>query len=363
MAGRFSLKKLSDIDLDDAFFDSLKSDYSEFENWFHKLADSGSTALVFEDELGMGAFVALKDNEEEEIPLQTGTLPAKKRIKVRTFRIAERYRRLRIGEGAIGLFLWKWMQSDAEEIYVTVFPKQTALISQLERFGFTLAGVNMKGENVYIKSRYNIDFSDPCKSFPFIRDGFNYAGYIIIDDTYHDNMFAYSELANNASLQTKISSSVSNGLSKIYVGKAPSPNHYIGEPVLVYRRYTQGNGRRYRSCVTSYCIVTDVIQAKANGRYLMSFDELKRRVGNKSVFNEYELQRQYNEFKSVIVVEMLYVGYFGSGNNVNMDWLDRNSYWAGQSQYPTEVRLTPDQFKTILAEGNVDVSNVIIHQS
>jgi hypothetical protein len=45
---------------------------------------------------------------------------------------------------------------------------------------------------------------------------------------------------------------------------------------------------------------------------------------------------------------MLYVGYFGSGNNVNMDWLDRNGFWAVQNQYPTEVRLTPDQFKAIL---------------
>ena len=365
MAGNFSLKKISDIDLDDAFFDSLKNDYHNFEGWFRKLADSDSTALVFEDELGIGAFVALKDNEKEEIPMQTGTLPAKKRIKVRTFRIAERYRRLRIGEGAIGLFLWKWMQSDAEEIYVTVFAKQITLISQLKRFGFTLAGVNTNGENIYIKSRQTIDFNDPCKSFPFIRDDFDYAGYIIIDDNYHDNMFAHSELANNTSLQTKISTNVSNGLSKIYVGQAPRPNHYIGEPILVYRRYTQGNGKRYRSCVTSYCIVTKVRQAKVNGQYLMSFDELKRRIGNKSVFNEHELQRQYNEFKSVTVVEMLYVGYFGAGNNVNMNWLDQNGYWAIKDQYPTEVKLTPDQFKTktILAKGNVDVSNVIIHQS
>ena len=95
----------------------------------------------------------------------------------------------------------------------------------------------------------------------------------------------------------------------------------------------------------------------------MSFDELKAHIGNKSVFNEHELYRQYTNFRNVIVVEMLYVGYFGSGNNVNMDWLDRNGYWAVQNQYPTEVRLTPDQFKAILAEGNVNVSNVVIHQS
>ena len=58
---------------------------------------------------------------------------------------------------------------------------------------------------------------------------------------------------------------------------------------------------------------------------------------------------------------MLYYGYFGSGNNVNMDWLDKNGYWASQGQYPTEVKLSPDQFKSILAEGNINVSDVVIN--
>lgn len=110
MAGRFSLKKFSEIDLDDAFFDSLKVSYPGFAAWFNRTAEAGATALVFEDEIGMGAFVALKD-EEEEIQLQDKVLPSKQRIKIRTFRIAERYRRLRIGEGAIGLLLWKWLHT------------------------------------------------------------------------------------------------------------------------------------------------------------------------------------------------------------------------------------------------------------
>lgn len=366
MAGRFILKKFADINLEDTFFDTLKRDYPGTENstgfvdWFKKKSVSGSTALVFEDEIGVGAFVVLKD-EEESIELQGCTLPIKKRLKISTFRIAERYRRQRIGEGAIGLLLWKWQQVEAEEVYVTVFDKHATLISQFERFGFEKKGVNLNGENVLIKSRRHIDFSDPYKSFPFVKDGFDYAGYIIIDDNYHDTMFAYSELANTATLQTKVGGSVSNGLSKIYVGKAPKLNHKIGEPVFVYRRYTQGSGKRYRSCVTSFCVVTDVIQAKKNNRYLMTFDELKSWIGNKSVFNENELKRQYMAFKNLTIVELLYYGYFGAGNNVNMNWLEENGFWAVEGQYPTEVRLTPTQFKRVLAEGNINVSNVVIN--
>lgn len=366
MAGRFSLKKFEDINLDDEFFDSLKVDYpgtvnsTGFVAWFNKKAKDGATALVFEDGKGVGAFVVLK-LEDEEIKLQNVVLSKKKRLKISTFRIAERYRRQRIGEGAIGLILWKWQQLDCTEVYVTVFDKHTTLISQFEKFGFQKCGINLNGENVLIKSRERIDFSDPYRAFPFIKDNFDYAGYIIIDDKYHDTMFAYSELANTNSLHTEIGSSVSNGLCKIYVGQAPKQNHKIGEPVLVYRRYTQGSGKRYRSCITSYCVVTDVIQAKVNNRYLMTFDELKQRIGNKSVFNENELFGQYQNYKNVSIVELLYYGYFGAGNNVNMDWLDNNGYWASQGQYPTQVHLTANQFKNILMEGNVNVSNVIVN--
>lgn len=59
MAGKFELQKFSTIDINDPFFDSLKSDYPAdknnigFLNWFKKKSDSGSTALVFNDEQGL----------------------------------------------------------------------------------------------------------------------------------------------------------------------------------------------------------------------------------------------------------------------------------------------------------------------
>ncbi len=366
MAGRFSLKKFADIDLGDAFFDSLKSDYpgsessTAFSEWFKKKSDKGATALVFEDEVGIGAFVALK-NEEEEVYLEKAIVPLKKRIKISTIKISERYRHYRIGEGAVGLVLWKWQNSDAEEIYVTAFSKQTALISLLEKFGFREWGLNRNGERVFYRSKKQIDFSNSYKAFPFIKSGFDHAGYVIINDDYHDTMFANSELANVATFQNEISSSVSNGLSKIYIGSSPVVNHEIGQPVFIYRRYTQGNGQpRFCSCVTSYCIITDAFQAKARGRYLMTFDGLKARIGNKSVFDENELYRQYCSNWSVTIEELLYYGYFGAGNNVNMDWLDNNGFWATKNQYPATVHLSESQFSQILRKGNVNVSNVII---
>lgn len=271
MAGKFSLRKFSEINLNDPFFDSLKSDYpgnassTGFSVWFAKKAQEGRTALVFNDEQGLGAFICIK-NENEPIELKSGILAACNRIKISTMKIAERFRGQRLGEGAIGLVLWKWQKSGTDEIYVTAFDKQDLLISQLEKFGFNKVGFNLNGEGVYIKNRHNIDYSDPYKSFPFINPNFESSGYLIINDTYHDTMFPYSELRNNT-LQNAVAMNVSNGLSKIYVGAQYSkPPYGVGDPVLIYRKYTAGQGKRYRSCITSFCVVKKSYKQKKTGR-------------------------------------------------------------------------------------------------
>lgn len=361
--GKFSLRKFSEINLDDPFFATLKSDYPgsasspSFCVWFKNKAQEGRTALVFSDDQGLGAFICIK-NENEPIELKGGTLAACNRVKISTMKIAERFRGQRLGEGAIGLVLWKWQKSRTDEIYVTAFDKQDLLISQLEKFGFHKAGYNLNGEGVYIKSRHNIDYSDPYKSFPFINPNFHSSGYLIINDTYHDTMFPYSELKNNT-LQNAVAMNVSNGLSKVYVGAQYSQLPYgIGDPILIYRRYTAGSGKQYRSCITSFCVVTKIIQAKKSGQKLMSFDELLTKIGNKSVFNKDELKNRYNNDWNVLVMEMLYYGYFGEGNNVNMAWLKQSGYWG--DGYPTSFSLGQAAFKSILKKGNIDVSNVII---
>ena len=102
MAGRFERKPFSEINLNDPFFDELKRDYAEFEsNWFPKCAREGREALVFSDEQGLGAFIALKE-ENEPLVLVEKTIPAKLRLKISTLRLAERFRGQRLGEGPAG---------------------------------------------------------------------------------------------------------------------------------------------------------------------------------------------------------------------------------------------------------------------
>jgi hypothetical protein len=204
--------------------------------WFAKKSADDSKALVFNDDDGIGAFISLKD-EDEELVLEHDTLPAIPRLKISTLRLAPKYRGQRLGEGALGLVLWQWRRKRSQEIYVTVFEKHGTLVGLFERFGFRNVGKNPNGELIYLRSRDAVDYSDPYKAFPFINPDFQKAGYLLVEDYYHDTLFPYSELKGE--LQTQVGLSVANGISKIYVGKQFTKPHYqIGEPVLIYASTT-----------------------------------------------------------------------------------------------------------------------------
>jgi len=364
MAGKFVRKSFADINLDDPFFDSLKADYpgtatsKAFPIWFAQKAAEGKKALVFEDDQGVGAFVNLKHGEAEEIKLDDGrVLPSNSRLKITTIKIDERFRHQRIGEGALGLTLWNWRDSGSNEIYVTVFEKHDTLIFLLEKYGFEHVGNNLNGERVYIKDRRKLDFSDPCKAFPFIDGQMDCAGCLAIDMVYHDTMFASSDLANT--LQERVDISVANGLKKVYLGQPYSLGFRVGDPVLIYRKYTGQDGKPgFKSVITTYCVATRIEVIKNNGIANYTYEEFRRMVGNKSVYDELELKNQYDTQSRLTLIELLYCGYFGAGNNVNWAWLKNNDCWPGT--HPMNFRYTRDQFEKILREGNVDVSNVII---
>ncbi len=354
MAGKFEWHKFSEVNLGDPFFDSLKADYVEFPEWFKKKSDAGEYTLVFHDEQGVGAFVYLK-RENEVIELMDKTLPAIPRVKIGTLRLAERFRGMRLGEGAIGVSLWKWKDDKAEEIYVTVFEKHTELINLFERFGFKCVGMNSRGECIYLKSRKKIDYSDPYKAFPFINPGFSKAGLIPIFERFHDRLFPYSELKiKRREIEEE---TAGNGITKVYIGTPYTAMHYeVGEPVGIYRIYEGDTGKTYKSAVTSYCTITKMDVIKNNGRATMSLSDFIKNAGNKTAFSPEELTSIYNQ-NNVVMLELVYNGFFGKGHNVIHKNLKEQGLFDA---HPYNLDYTKDQFIKLLGMGDVDVQNVII---
>lgn len=80
------IKKFSDIDVTDHFFDSLRERYPEFNKWYEKKVASDETAYCYYIDGELKDFLYLKI-EEEELSDITPVLPAKKRLKVGTFKV------------------------------------------------------------------------------------------------------------------------------------------------------------------------------------------------------------------------------------------------------------------------------------
>lgn len=360
MSGKFSWKKFKEIDLSDSFFDTLKDDYPEFPVWFSRKQCEDKSALVYCDDLGVGAFLYLKkenvDGDISPIVVNGKELPQIPRLKIGTLRLAERIRKQRLGEGALGVSLWHWKNTEFDEIYVTAFEKHLELINLFERFGFICVGKNERGENVYIKNRKELSFEDPYKSFPFVSKSFDFGGLIPINDEYHDKLFPYSELIGGT--KNIFSVTAGNGITKVFIATPYDALHYkVGMPVFIYRIHTGLGPKKYKSVVTSFCTISKVDIVKEKGIQVSSCEDFIKQAGNKTIYTSNELQEIYATKKTVVIIELVYNGYFGKGHNVNFNELKENGLFE---DYPYNVVYTEKEFEKILEMGDINVQNTIV---
>ena len=147
-------------------------------------------------------------------------------------------------------------------------------------------------------------------------------------------------------------------MTKVFIATPASRLEYIpGEPVLIYRKHTGESQRTYKSVITSFCSIIKQTYIKQVGEEIFNYNEFIKIIGNKSVYNEIELKNIYNK-SNVVVLELLYNGYFGKGNNINHKTLQQNGWFEG---YPYNIRLSIEQFKRILEMGGKNVQDIIIN--
>lgn len=91
MAGKFNWQSFSSVNLSDDFFDSLKADYPEFVDWFSKKQREDKSALVYNDERGIGAFLYLKreniGDDHSSLVVDNVEMPNIPRLKNRYFTV------------------------------------------------------------------------------------------------------------------------------------------------------------------------------------------------------------------------------------------------------------------------------------
>lgn len=338
------LKKIKDIDINDIFFDSLKSSYIGFEDWFKKKSEKGETAFIFEDE-GIQGFLYLKEECEADNTI-TPSFEAKRRLKVGTFKINAHGTKL--GERFIKIIIDKMFKENYEEAYVTIFEVHKSLIMLLEKYGFEYYGKKTSDsgvENVYIKNRSQRS-GDINKDYPIIDLKDNNKYLLSIYPKYHTRMFPDSKLTTEKKHIIE-DISVTNSIEKIYLSAAYGLEKCkSGDVIVIYRTAEDGKKAIFSSVATSICIIKEV----KNVNSFRSFNEFRDYCIKYSVFDEGELRYFWRTKKYPHLIKFLYNIAFEKRPTreklINEVGIDGSIRW-------TLVELDDNQFKKIIELGQV----------
>ena len=343
------IKRFADINLRDDFFDSLRASYPEFNAWFAKKAAAGEQAYVFFGEDGkVNDFLYLKPENEELADVEP-VLPAKRRLKVGTFKLLSRGTRR--GERFMKKIMDQAIAQDVDEIYVTIFPADELqyLIRSFETFGFVHVADKPHQDGgrewVLVKNMRTV-LGDVVKDYPFVKtDGVN-KRLLSIHPNYHTKLFPDSIL-NNESYDLVTDITPTNGIYKIYIcWMKDAATLKRGDNVVIYRMGDGLGPAYYRAVATSICTVTEV-------RRYMDFDSIDAflKYTQYSVFSELERRKWYQYKSNFIVIKMLYNVAFAR-RVIRKELLEQvgissDAYWGF-------CPLTDAQYNRIIELGGAD---------
>ena len=142
--------KAQNLDLQDAFFDSLKSEYPEFQNWWKKIANR-DVYVNMNNEGKINALLILKIEANERIDCNPA-LNFNRVLKICTIKVADQVRGLNIGKIFLQLAFDFAEHNNIEDIYFTHFCKEKdSFVDFVHNFGFNKYGTNSRGESVFVK--------------------------------------------------------------------------------------------------------------------------------------------------------------------------------------------------------------------
>ncbi|MDQ7738082.1 N-acetyltransferase [Prevotella corporis] len=341
-------KRFNEIDLSDSFFESLKSDYPGFEDWFRK-KDAEEVLVQYADE-GLQAFLYLKDESGLTPEGINPPLPAKKWLKVGTFKIDAH--RTRLGERFIKKIMDFAIYGKYESIYVTIFPKQGPLIKMLQKYGFEEQA--KKGDELVLVKDLSILKGDILRDYPLMSIK-NRRKYILsIYPKYHTRLFPDSILRTEKNVREELIKDVSytNSIHKIYLCFMPQTAELRHGDLLAIYRTSDGLGpAKYRSVVTSICQVEE-IRTKDEFNDVNDFIDY---TNSYSIFDPNELRRWFYK-PNVVVIRMTY--NIALNKRVTRGFLI-DEIGISSSLYWGFFQLTDDQFNSILEKGEID-ENLIV---
>lgn len=303
---------LYNIELEDTFFDSLKADYKGFENWYKKKSRKGNMAYISRyPNNKIGSFLMLKiEGENEEYSRFKEPFKKGVRLKVATFKVANTGNK--IGESYIKIIVEEALKNKVEEVYVTVFEKQEALIKLFLEYGFIQKTTQMteKADGSFEKELVLVKSMND-NTYPNF-DWSNKNTFIVpIQQRYHEMLFPESETSTQLSFgDLQGVNTYSNTIKKAYICKAQTQQIKPGDILLFY-------ASENKKSVTTIGIVDNIfsefatpedLYAIAIKRTVYSLEEIKSNFASNSkliLFKYYRTLKEPITYNSLIKNKLL----------------------------------------------------------
>lgn len=176
---------LSQLNINDSFFDSFRKDYENYDEWFQRKA----TDKVFVS-IRKGKVIALLklkiENKQSEFDDIKPQIIKKKLLKVSSFKIEPN--RTKLAERFFRIIFNVASYERVDGIYVTLFDnteQKRRLMRLFEKWGFYLWGNKKNSSEIVLYRDFTKDYNFKCpqKSFPF-HSGCRGAYLVPIDSTY-----------------------------------------------------------------------------------------------------------------------------------------------------------------------------------
>lgn len=268
-------------ELTDPIFDSLRSDYGGFNDWFIRSCQQGRQAWIARDQAGqLGAICIYKEEVEPQVTSML-RLPGRV-LKLCTLKVEKNVRGQKLGELLLKAAFRHAIQNDYGKIYVTVKERQVELIDLLSEFGFESTGIDHNNDIVFVKDQpkqpptsaidpvtYHIRFS------PHFKGGGDIGKFLVpIRPEYHQQLFPD---ASDRQLKLPFAGALpGNAIKLAYLCKAKTGAIRPGD-VLIF----------YRSQDTQKCTTIGIVESVDR---LDDADIILERVLKRTVYTRKEIE-------------------------------------------------------------------------
>lgn len=285
---------LYNLDSMDSFFDTLREDYKDFDNWLENKKKMQIKAYVsFMANNKIGALLILKVEDKSE-NYETFDRPfnEERRVKVSTFKVADNGKSL--GEAFIKIIVDYALKNNINEIYVTAFDKQEKLIELLLEFGFqfytykkTIRGDNtIAKEAVYLKK-----IETEYTLYPIIKLQNQQRFVIPIQYEYSHMLFPDVFDSHQISMQDiDGTSTYSNAIKKAYISRSKCNKVKSGDILIFY----SSEIKKSLICVG---VVDDVFRANE----INDFNKFEKIIKRRTVYQQSYLKESFDKGYLIIL--------------------------------------------------------------